>query len=337
MKTLRTHIKEKIFEIREERDKEKTSFWCTESEVNQLEIYFRFKGIKPTNPMTPETQFGLNIRTKVEDVILKYIEDILVKPLPYKDNDGNMIEEPDQHRVEMERLGIPITGYMDAIIVEVTEEEDKKIIEIIPVEVKTSYGPYAMAELKRCEPKIGYLKQLAQYVDYVNSNLEKYIPTIKKMFPEGNTELKISNKGYLFQLHFSNNGFIPEDFYQFALIKNGNKCKCGNIEFDLEEDIYKRYKKIWNEYIVPDVEPKSEYIYKFPLDDIDWKSLPKSKIQNARGNKAVIGDWQVLYSSWKDMIVKKEGNELGYNDDEIIRINNLTKGYTTWNKTSGWK
>jgi hypothetical protein len=314
MKTLRIIIKEKIFDLREERDKEKKSFWCTESEMNQLEIFYRFKGIKPSNPMTPETQFGLNIRKKVEDVILDYIEDVLVKPKPYKDSEGVLIEEPEQHRVEMERLGVRITGYMDAIVKEKvfadipngggTEHEIQ-----VPVEIKTSYGPFAQKELIAGQPKLPYLKQLAQYMDYMNVN-----------------------KGYLLQLHFSNNGFIPEDFYQFVLIRNGNKFKCGYIEFDLVEDVYKRYQRIWNDYIVPNKEPESEFKYKYPLEGINWRQTPVAQIRNARNNNAVIGDWQIKYSDWKDIIIKKEGSELGYSDQEINYIKEQTKGYTTWPK-----
>ena len=340
MKTLRTIIKEKIFDLREERNKEKKSFWCTESESNQLEIYYKFKGIKPTNPMTPETQFGLNIRTKVEDVILKYLDDILIEPLPYKDKDGKLIEKPEQHRVEMERFGVPITGYMDAIIAEVVEENNKKIIQVVPVEIKTSYGPYAQKELNMGQPKLGYIKQLAQYVDYVNENINLYIPSIKKMFPNEKGEIKICNKGYLFQLHFSNNGFIPEDFYQFIVSKNGNKIKCGQVEFDLVEDIYKRYERIWNDYIKPDIEPESDFPYKYSFDEIDWKNLSKAQITKARNNIAVIGAWQPKYSNYKDLLITKEAKKLGktfdeyigYNDEELKKIKELTTGYTTWKK-----
>jgi len=312
MKTLRTVIKEKIFEIGEERTRVKKSFWCTESETNQLELFFKFKGIKPTNPMKPETKFGLNIRKKVEDVILSYLEDIIIKPKRYEDEDGTIIENPEQHRVKMERLGVPITGYMDAVIKERVEVEsgadgvNGQWIEL-PVEIKTSYGPFAEAELKRCEPKLGYLKQLGQYMDFMGVN-----------------------KGYLFQLHFSNNGFIPDDFYQFALIRNGNKFKCGNIEFDIYEDIYKRYERIWNNYIVPNIEPPSEYKYKYKLDEIDWRRIPKSKVTNARNNRAVIGDWQIQYSDWKDLIIQKEGTQLGYTDQELNYIKDCTKGFTSW-------
>ncbi len=340
MKTLRSIIKEKIFDIREERDKEKKSFWCTESETNQLEIFYKFKGIKPSNPMTPETQFGLNIRTKVEDVILKYLDDILLSPMPYTDSEGTLIENPDQQRIEMERLGVPITGYIDSLIVESVIENGVRKIEIVPVEIKTSYGPYAKTELDRCEPKLPYLKQTAQYMDWLKENVNIFLPRLKEMFPDEKCELKIAcNKGYLFQLHFSNNGFIPEDFYQFVLIRDGNKFKCGHVEFDLYEDVYKRYERIWNDYIVPNIEPESEFKYKYPLESIDWKGLPKTKIANARNNKAVIGDWQIIYSDWKDMIIEKEGSQLGYSDEELTFINQETKGYTTWFKAptkTGW-
>lgn len=284
---LKTQIKEHLLKEKERRNKEKDSFWCTESELNQFDIYQRFKGINPTNPMTPETAFGLGMRKKLEEAVIEIFDDmgILVKP------------EHGQHRVEMKRYGVKITGYMDAII----KEEGIQV----PVEIKTSFGYYQKKELKSGRPKLSYLKQLAQYMDFAKAT-----------------------KGYLFQVHFEKD-LIVDDIYQFVLTRNKNNFKCGYIEFNIN-DIYKRYKKIYEKYILPDIEPPSEFVYKYPLKKIDWKSLSKNKILNARRNKAVIGDWQCIYSDYKDLIAKKEGTIIGYTNKELNYIKEKTKGYTMW-------
>jgi hypothetical protein len=42
-----------------------------------------------------------------------------------------------------------------------------------------------------------------------------------------------------------------------------------------------------------------------------------------------VGDWQVAYSNYKDLIVKQEGTTLGYSLEELALINKLTAGYTS--------
>lgn len=299
MKTLRKMIDDQIFVEMKERNKQKQSFWCTESEKNQLEIFLAWNNVPKTNPMEARTQFGLNIRTKVEDIIVGYLDNVgvIVAPEDYVDLDGTVFENPDQHRVQMIREGVPITGYMDAVIM----EDGVKV----PVEVKTSYGFYGEKELEAGTPKTTYIKQIAQYMDSMDAK-----------------------KGYLFQVHFSDNGFIPKKFYQFVVTREGNTFTCGDYSFDIYEDVYKRYARIYNDYIVPNVEPKSEFVYKHNLEAINWMEMPASKIGNARTNKAVIGDWQMIYSDWKDLMIEKEGTCLGYSTEELAYINVATKGYS---------
>lgn len=58
--------------------------------------------------------------------------------------------------------------------------------------------------------------------------------------------------------------------------------------------------------------------------------MSKGDISKARNGHKVLGDWQILYSPWKDLIIKRQGAELGYNAEEITKIKQLTEGYTTW-------
>lgn len=321
-KMLKTQVKDFLLQKKEERKNKRDSFWCTESETNFFDLYHKFKGTKETNPMTVEDAFGLGMRKKLEDAVVDNFKEmgIWIDPTPYEDREGNMIEEPDQHRVDMERNGVRITGYMDAIIKEKTKFSNEVIdnleIEVgIPVEIKTSYGLYQKKELQKGLPKLSYLKQLAQYMDFLSVK-----------------------KGHLFQVHFEKD-LIIDDIYQFTLVRDGDIFKCGIQEFNIN-DVYNRYKEVWDKYISKDIEPESEFTYKYDLDSIDWKTISKTQISGARNNKAVIGDWQVKYSSYKDLIVKKEAKKynklkdqyLGYDDEELQKINEATKGYTTWDK-----
>jgi len=288
MKYLKTQLKELMLE--EKKDKhQKDSFWATEAETNQFDIYHRWMGTPETNPMTVETKLGLSVRTKVEEAFVDMLDKlgVLIKP------------EEGQHRVEMKREGVKVTGYIDAII----EEEKKQV----PIEFKTSFGRYASNDLQQGIVKTHYLKQLAIYMDFLGVE-----------------------KGYIIQANFLDS-FLVEDIYQFTLVRDGDIFKCNNIEFNIQ-DIYKRWAEIYDKYIELKIEPESEYRYKYPIDELNWETISPSKISKARTNKAVIGDWQALYSSYKDLIIKQEGSSLGYTDEEIEKIKEATKGYSTWNK-----
>jgi hypothetical protein len=108
------------------------------------------------------------------------------------------------------------------------------------------------------------------------------------------------------------------------------KFKCINIEFDLN-DTYKRWAKLFNENIKPRIEPQSEYRYKIPVEELDWKALSKSEITKARNNHKVIGDhpWAVNYSPYKDLIIQRERTTSGYNLAELTKIRELTAGYSS--------
>jgi hypothetical protein len=299
---LKIQVRNYLLKEREARSKKKDAFWPSETEGNIFDIYHGFKGTLPTNPMTVETQFALGMRKKLEEAVVEIFGkmNILVSPASYTNREGVLIEKPDQHRVEITRMGIKINGYMDAIV----RDDGKEV----PVEIKTSYGSYSKNDLLAGHPKVAYLKQLAIYMDSLGVNL-----------------------GYLFVVNFERD-LIIDDVYQFPLVKIGDIFKCGDIEFNLEKDVYARWKMIWDTYIVPDIEPVSEYRYKYDVKTIDWKRLPASRIANARNNKAVIGDWQILYSSYKDLLIQKEGTEPGYDENELEYIKKCTSGYTTWNR-----
>jgi len=288
---IRTLLREKMLEDND-RKKEKTTFWASESEANVFDIYHKWLGTPETNPITPENKLGLNVRKLVELGFVNQLRDL-----------GILHEEEadKQLRVEFEREGIKISGYIDALI-----KDDAKFISI---EFKTSFGDYQKLDLDKGLPKVSYLKQLAIYMDGLDLDL-----------------------GYLIQAHFKDN-FIIDEIYQFTLKRNedGN-FSSGAISFNIN-DTYKKWARLYNQNIVPKIEPKSEYRYKYPIEEIDWKSLSSSKIGSARNNRAVIGDWQVIYSDYKNLIIEREGSTLGYTDKELELINALTKGYTS----KSWK
>ena len=287
---LTTKLKE-AFLLSENDKRVKTSFWPTDAEKNVFDLYHEWIGTPKTNPIEPEKLIMFNAA--------KMIEVALVNKFAYMgllQQENGVFEKilkklglakPKQTRIEMEREGVKITGYMDAVFVDGT-----------PLEVKTFYGDYQAKELKLGKPKTAYLKQLAMYMDFQNADKGK---------------LLYMDRGV-------------GEIYEFTLTREGTKFKCMSVEFDIT-DTYKRFARLYNNNIVPKIEPKSEYVYKYLLEEI--VNASNSVISAARTNKAVYGDWQVKYSPYKDLIIEREGCGLGYSDEEITKIKELTKGYSS--------
>lgn len=265
-----------------EEQKEKKSFWASEAETPLFDLFHKWMGTKPTDPPDAEK--------KMIFVAGKMMELSLVETL---DKMG-LINKPDekQHRVEMEREGVPVSGYIDVLFKDGTVGE-----------IKTYYGDYQSRDLQAGKPKESYLKQLAIYMDYLKAK-----------------------QGKLIYLHRGTG-----EMYEFILDRHDTIFTCRDIKFDIK-DTYKRWAKLYQENILPHIEPKSEYRYKKPLVEINWRKLSKTDIQKARNNQKVIGDhpWAIQYSPFKQLVLQREGVEAGYNELELKVIEELTKGYTTW-------
>jgi hypothetical protein len=106
--------------------------------------------------------------------------------------------------------------------------------------------------------------------------------------------------------------------------------KCGNVVVDLRKE-YDRWNDFYNKHVLTGVEPDPfEYTYKYPVETINWRKVSKEKISKARNNHAVIGDYQVQYSQWKDLWIQKQGVSAGYTPEELKKIRELTDGYSKW-------
>lgn len=221
------------------------------------------------------------------------VEDSLLRVL--KDSDV-VNQDYDQHvhgKVSYDRDGISIHGRIDAI----TKEG-------LPIEIKSinNNNSWDINAYRDGYPRENYVGQLAVYMDY----------------------LKV-DKGYLFVATIDGlQAFV------FECTREGDIFTCGKTKFDLGKEI-NRWVSIYQNNVVPKIEPDIfEYRYKTPIEEIDWKTISKSKISKARTGASVIGDFHVSYSGYKDLWISKQGETLGYSDEEIKRIKELTDGYTTW-------
>lgn len=212
---------------------------------------------------------------------------------------GIVPEEYDQDIhgvVEREIDGVLFTGHMDG---------NTSLDQIgIPIEIKSinNKNAWDIEKYKNNNPRENYVGQLSMY-----------------MYLTG------SDTGYLF---VSSIDGLNNFFFECKNV-GGGKYKCGNTVVDIESEV-SRLIGIYKDYVVPNkVPPLDQYKYKYDIEKIDWKTISNDKISKARNNKAVLGDWEVLYSPYKNKIVELQSECLGYSQGEIDRIKELTAGYSS--------
>jgi len=269
--------------------KEKTSFWASETETMAFDIYHRWMKTDPTNPMDEEKMMMLKMRKLTEDAVVHYLR-----------KTGQVIERfTNEERCFFEwgPNHVPISGYPDTGLMSGGDEAI--------VEVKTYYGGKQHSEIRIGHIKTAYLKQLAIYLYH----------------------FKIKH-GILLMINQGTGERFEYDLYQKGKDKYHFICPDNEVEINLLE-VFKRWEKIWLENILPKKEPEIEFLYKYDIERIKWDEIADSAISKARTNKAVLGDWQVKYSDFKDLIIKKQGTVAGYTPEELSRIRELTAGYST--------
>lgn len=271
------------FKLKQEK-REKKAFYASDVFKPVLDLYFAFKGVEPTNPPEWYQTMKWGAGKGVEESMLKVLKD-----------SGFVAEDYDQKihgRIEIEREGIKINGYIDAI----TKEG-------LPIEIKSinNKNQFDIAKYEDGKPRINYVGQLAVYMDALNVDT-----------------------GYL--LVSSIDGL---SYFLFECKKVGErKYKCKDTEVDLDAE-YKRWAKLYFENIEKDITPEAtEYLYKYDINTLDWDKVSKTSISKARNGHAVVGDWQITFSPWKDRIIKAQGSTLGYTEDEIKIIKEKTAGYS---------
>lgn len=203
-----------------------------------------------------------------------------------------------QEHFTMEKEGILVSGYYDGVMTDGR-----------PVEIKTMANDYQARELENGYPKSAYLKQLAIYIQSLDAE-----------------------SGVLVYLD-RRDGKI----FEFTLDRlSDSKFKCLNVEFDIN-DTYKRWSKLYHENVLknkfPDVFEDCGK-YKANIETLDWSKVSKSDISKARNGHKVIGTnqaehWKILYSNWKNLWIKMQGSTPGYSQEELARIKELTKGFSS--------
>lgn len=277
--------------------REKKAFYCSDYGKAEIDLYFAFAGETPTNPPIWSDTLKWAAGKGVEMAMLDILKDNGITAREY-------IQE-EHGRVEMVREGVQINGYIDAM----TNGDLATNFDLepdCPIEIKSinNKNTIDIAKYERGEPRENYVGQLACYMDFLGKDT-----------------------GYLFVSSIDGlSTFI------FECKRNGDVFTCGNTKVDINKE-YKRWSDLYTGYVQKNTIPPVTCRYKIPVEEIKWESVSKNDISKARNNNKVIGDpdsWQIQYSPWKNKILELQGVVPGYSEEELKRINELTKGYTTW-------
>lgn len=266
-------------------DRPKTAFYAGDTFKSALDLYFGFTHEPKTNPPEWFETLKWAAGNGVESAMLKVLKE-----------NGKVPQDYDQKihgRVDIEREGVPIHGYIDA-----------KTVDGEPIEIKSiNNANYEdVKKYKMGNPRENYVGQLAIYLDALDLD-----------------------HGYLFV-----SSIDGLNRFWFDCRKIGHRLyKCGNVTVDLDKE-YKRWASIYFDNVIPGIMPDIwEYRYKVPVSEVNWKSLKDGAIIKARNNHAVIGDYQIGWSDWKDKIVELQGETLGYTKEELEYIKEQTAGYSS--------
>lgn len=311
MKYLITRLREYV--ENQEKNKEtyeKTSYWASENNACTRQVFWRWKKEKPTNLPSVSGLQIMRTGKKVEEQITEDWDSMGILVLPPKGEE--------QHHIEVERFGVKITGKLDAIIKEKTD--DGKNIET-PVEIKSYYGDYQEYRLFDLQPNESYAKQLAIYMDALNK--DRGILYMVNRGSGRQFQFIVTRKPKKYEIEVAT--YIKEDDNPDNKTER-LEFKVGFLEFTLE-DAYRHFAKI-DKYVKANKLPPAQFQYKYPLTLENLKRQKNHNISKARTGKAVLGDWNCKYCSYKAKCLKEQGIELGYDKEEKKKLMELTKGYS---------
>jgi hypothetical protein len=254
-----------------------------------LDIYFAFKGVVPTNETLWYETLKWGAGHGVEAAMLEILKYNGIVWEHYDQDFDGLIETT----LKIGENVLPIKGFTDARVIKVDE----------PIEIKSINNKNIMdvRDYDANKPRKNYVGQLAMYMEFLKKD-----------------------RGHLFVASIDG---LHRYWFECRKIAPG-KYQCGEVVVDVHEE-FERWSKIWTMLQNGESPDIWEYRYKHPIEEVNWKALSTDKVRKARSGEAVVGDWQISWSPYKDLIVQLQGETLGYTFAELEKIKELTKGYTS--------
>ena len=261
------------------------------------DLYWKRKGVEPTNPpdlvsklkMAYGSAVGDYFATRVFSRMFKvgyFLEGVEVPAGP---------SEPD------------INCYLDAFMYNIEGGEKNYFV----VEIKTASGYGANLLAKTFEPKDSYLAQLGVY--------------LKDLYNKG-----VTGKGALFYFLLSDQciGQVvqiscyydphTDEIVAYKGEGSNGELKSMDVRYRVGQ-VEERLKKL-DKYLADDVVPPADFVYKYPVTAETVREWSDNDLLKALRDGTVKGDWQVKYSSYKDLQLKTDGIALGYTEEELAII-----------------
>ena len=280
-----------------------------------INVILALKGEEVTNPDEWNDTLRMAAGKGVELQMIK-----ILKENEVVEQDFDQEKEP---TTEIERLGVPIRMRFDAVVkkggatlktndLTLPETHEITLGEGEPIEIKSinNANSFDIAKYSDNKPRENYVGQLAIYMDALGKDT-----------------------GHLFVSAINGLNFF---WFVCKKIEEG-KYQCGDTVVDLNKE-YARFAEIWKAKDKPLAELTDywdEEKYKIPLEEIDWTQLSVSKIGDVRNGRFVVGSenkWKIDYSQWKNLILKMQGVEAGYSDEELAIIRVKTAGFSSKKK-----
>lgn len=275
-------------------DRKKENFYSSDFGKSLIDLYFAFTEEPVTNPPSWNDTLKWGAGKGVEESMLTILKmNGIVKEDYNQKVDG---------RIEIKYKNIQINGYIDALSVNGT-----------PIEIKSinNKNAFDISKYENNNPRENYVGQLATYM-----------------------EAKGEKRGFLFVASIDGLNY----FWFECLALGEGKYRCGNVTVDLykEWDKWVELKNYLEKFLNRENILLNSYLfehrYKYPVKDLDWRKVSKTSISKARNGHAVVGDWQVSWSPYKNRIIELQGDVPGYTVEEMAIIKDKTEGYTV----KGW-
>lgn len=197
-----------------------------------------------------------------------------------------------------------INGYLDYMLA--VKEGDTFNPFVIEVKTKSGYG--ADLFMGTFEPSQDYMSQLGLYLREMT---EKKV-TSNGMF----LYVLLSDKyfGHIVQLNCRYDAATDQIVCYEGMASDGSYKKL-NYTYKVG-DTLARFKKL-DEHLANNIIPEPDYKYKYDLTEDFITKLSDYKLRRMINREALGGDWQPLYSKYKDKQLEVDGTPLERTDEEI--------------------
>lgn len=276
-----------ILDGREPRFRDRRAHSASDNQKCLRDQYWKITGVAPTNPFPIDSACKMMAGDALERALVYHI--------------GRL------HLAGIHLLGtqvpvggsVPVlwNGYLDGLI---ARRDSEGAWEKAVLEIKTKYGNGAAFFWKNPEPDRSYMAQIGLYLKDLyekdgvkegmflyflmgegESSYAKFVSVDCRYEPETNTVI-----AYAFQASDGRRGQL-------------------DVRLDLTQAL-ERWVTL-EKYLDKGEEPPGEFVYKYELTPERLASLSKTQLSKIVKGEAVVGDWQVLYSSYKDLQLERDG------------------------------